>query len=159
MYYGLFRISEMTAQHAVRAKDVHINDDADKILIILRSSKTHGVYNKPQEIRIRSSMKSTNRNFCPVEAANEYMDVRGRTYVTDDEQLFIFRDRSPVSANNARQVLKDLLTRLNLNPKLYGTHSFRSGHATDLTKYGHSVESVKLCGRWTSNAVYKYIKS
>ena len=41
-YYGLFRIGELTTgQHPVKAKDVHIGQNKEKMLFILHSSKTH----------------------------------------------------------------------------------------------------------------------
>ena len=42
-YYGLFRIGELTfSDHQVKVADVHVADNKDKIMMILRSSKTHG---------------------------------------------------------------------------------------------------------------------
>ena len=41
-YFGLLRIGEVTlSPHAILAKDVHIGENKNKILFILRSSKTH----------------------------------------------------------------------------------------------------------------------
>ena len=47
-YYGLFRIGELVAsknlnQHAMKAKDVYVAENKQKILIILYTSKTHGL--------------------------------------------------------------------------------------------------------------------
>ena len=52
-----------------------------------------------------------------------------------------------------------MLGRIYVNPKLYDMHSLRIGGATDLFKYGYSVEEIKRMGRWRSNVVYKYIRS
>ena len=60
---------------------------------------------------------------------------------------------------HVRWTLKRLLRRLKLNDKLYNTHSFRIGRATDLKKTGTPVDDIKMLGRWRSNAVFKYIKS
>ena len=52
-YYGLFRISELTKEvHAVKVVDVHISLNKCKLMFMLRSSKTHGLYAKPQIIII-----------------------------------------------------------------------------------------------------------
>ena len=52
MYFGLFRISELTkSPHVVLAKDVNIANNKKKFLFILRSSKTHVKGNKPQMIK------------------------------------------------------------------------------------------------------------
>ena len=52
-YYGLMRIGELTtSQHSLKAKDVHIASNKNKILVILHSSKTHGKESLPQKIKI-----------------------------------------------------------------------------------------------------------
>ena len=54
-YYGLLQIGEMaTGDHPVRGKDVHCGTNKKKILLILFSSKTHGLNNRAQEIKIWS---------------------------------------------------------------------------------------------------------
>ena len=159
-YYGLLRVSELTntkSNHAIKACDVHTNDDNTKLLIVMRSSKTHGKRDKPQELRINSNLIATARHFCPVQAINDYLQLKG-DYIHEDEQLFTFSDHTPVRSSQFRWLLKKLLRNLGLNDKLYGTHSFRSGRATDLTKYGYSIDQVKLLGRWRSNAVFRYIR-
>ena len=85
------------------------------------------------------------------------MRVHG-SYISDDEQLFIFRDRSPVMASHFRVLLKKLLKQLNINPDLYNCQSMRIGRGTDLLKFGFSVENIKRVGRWKSTAVYKYLR-
>ena len=52
-YFGLLRIGEMTfSDHTIKAKDVHIGHNKNKILFILHSSKTHGKYAHPQTVKI-----------------------------------------------------------------------------------------------------------
>ena len=52
-YYGLFRIGEVTwSQHVILAKDVHLAENKDKLLIVLYSSKTHGKESLPQLVKI-----------------------------------------------------------------------------------------------------------
>ena len=42
-YYGLMRVGELTSgTHPVRAKDIRVATNKNKILLILYSSKTHG---------------------------------------------------------------------------------------------------------------------
>ena len=53
----------------------------------------------------------------------------------DGEQFFIFRDRSPVTPEHARKLLKVFITNLGLDHKIYGMHSFCIGQTTDLIKY------------------------
>ena len=49
-YYGLMRIGEVTkSQHVLKAKDVHMAKNKDKLMMVLYSSKTHGKANRPQK--------------------------------------------------------------------------------------------------------------
>ena len=42
-YYGLFRVGELTlSPHVIKASNVHVATNQDKILIVLYTSKTHG---------------------------------------------------------------------------------------------------------------------
>ena len=167
-YYGLFRIGELTkSEHCIKAKDVHISDNKDKILLVLRSSKTHGKYDKPQEIVISANENyydQTNKYvkravFCPFQLASHYFELRGG-YEEDTDEMFIFKDRQPVLSSHVCKVMRQAITALGLNPMLYNTHSYRAGRAFDLVfKFEKSVEFVKSAGRWKSSTVYKYIKS
>ena len=55
-YYGLFRVGEVTSgSHPIRVTDINIGKNKQKILFILRSSKTHNTCNKPQKVKINSN--------------------------------------------------------------------------------------------------------
>ena len=101
-YYGLMRVGELTfGQHVLKAKDIHIGCNKDKLLVVLYSSKTHGKNNLPQEIKITSMTKQAYQNnckrrlFCPFQAIREFTAYRG-CYENDNEQFFIFRGGMPV---------------------------------------------------------------
>ena len=48
-YYGLLRVGEMAlSPHVIKAKDVHVGTNKEKILVLLFSSKTHSVADTPQ---------------------------------------------------------------------------------------------------------------
>ena len=173
-YYGLMRISELTtgneSNHFVRAKDIHVGVNKNKILIILYSSKTHGRESRPQQIKItandnyrsvnRSSYdRSTNiRHFCPFSLLRDFMSMRG-DYDGDDEPLFIFPGKMNVEAKHVRLVLKKCIKNLNLNECLYDTHSFRAGMASDLMRNSVPIAKIKQIGRWKSSVVYTYLKN
>ena len=60
-YYGLFRVSKLMktpSGHQVRAKDLHIGKNKNKLLFVLHTSKAHTKGMKPQLIKITSE-KST----------------------------------------------------------------------------------------------------
>ena len=85
------------------------------------------------------------------------MKIRGG-FLNDQEPFFVFGDHTPVTASQARAVLKKSLLTIGLDCTNYGMHSLRIGRATDLIKYNYSVEEVQRMGRWKSNAVFKYIR-
>ena len=67
-YYGLMRIGELTqGDHTLKAKDIHVARNKNKILIVLHSSKTHGKDKEPQTIAITAveNYKSKRQFFCP----------------------------------------------------------------------------------------------
>ena len=54
-YFGLFRVGELTSgPHAVKAKDVHVGRNKNKLMFVLHTSKTHWKDADPQIIKINS---------------------------------------------------------------------------------------------------------
>ena len=161
-YYGLLRISEYAqtdAGHTVKACNVQIVVNKDKFMLVLFTSKTHGLDTKPQIIKIDAIDDNNPKNYkyCPFRMLNEYLAIRKTSYASENENFFIFNDRSPVTANQFRQVLHAALEWNNINPKLYSSQALRSGRATDLLEMGVSVETIKKLGRWKSTSVYTYL--
>ena len=104
------RISEFTfsnlATHYVRAKDVHVGLNKDKILLVLYTSKTHGHESRPQEIKIEASeeQSKTSRHFCPFKLKIQYMHLRG-DYDDDNEPLFMFQGSVCITPVHVHSVL------------------------------------------------------
>ena len=159
-YYGLMRIGELTAgEHQVKAKDIHMGQNKNKLLIALHSSKMHGTESIPQRIKISEIFTNCNRRylfFCPFKLIRDYIAVRGK-YESDSDPFFIYKDGSTLPPGCVHYVLHKLLCNLNLDSSLYLTHSFRIGRSSEMYKYGYSVEEIKHAGSWKSNAVYKYL--
>lgn len=65
-YYGLLRVGELThGDHVIKAKDVHLADNKQKFLLLLRTSKTHTKADYPQSITITGiNWKVKNPIFC-----------------------------------------------------------------------------------------------
>ena len=145
-YYGMLRVGELSqSDHVIKACNIHIGNNKDKILIVLYSSKTHGRESRPQKVKISAlpSINSSKRKiFCPFKIVLQYMKFRGN-YLNDKEQFFIFADGSPVKPQHIRKLLRDLLDRLNLDSTLYDVHSFRGGRTTDLAKFNYSIDRIK----------------
>ena len=162
-YYGMMRVGEVTkSQHVLKAKNVHIATNKDKILFVLFSSKTHDEGSRLQKIKITSNKQEKSgsyitRHFCPFKLMRQYLQIRG-DFWTEHEQFFVFRDHNPVTPSHARKVLKIILNRMDLNDNNYGMHSFRIGRTTDLIKYKYTIDEVKLMGHWKSYIIFRYIR-
>ena len=153
------------------AGDVKIADNKKKILFILRTSKTHWKDSKPQmialsaspRINVNHSSKEKQRKCwsmanCPFAILQDYLNVRGPRW-TICEPFFILADHSPVMPAMMRNALRNIITRIGLNGKLYCVHSFRIGCSLDLFHKMHlSVQTIKKLGRWHSNSVYAYLR-
>ena len=62
-YFGLIRIGEVTqSQHILKAKDVQIADNKNKMLLILYLSKTHDKESKPQMVTITEQATDNTKN-------------------------------------------------------------------------------------------------
>ena len=162
-YYGLFRVGELTmSDHVIKASNIHIATNKEKILVVLYSSKTLNKGGRPQKVKItsNSSEKSgsyLHRFFCPFRLIRQYITLR-ETYENENEQFFIFRDKTPVRPCDARSILKDCIKRIGLDHSVYGIHSLRIGRSVNLENFGYSINELKSLGRWSSNAVYKYLR-
>ena len=170
-YYGLLRVGEITTgTHPVKVTDIHIGNNKNKILFVLRTSKMHWKDAKPQLIKFLAVPKDVCRNktkaattrnslpsVCPFQVLRNYFACR-KKYRHPQEPFFIFNDHSPVKPQHMRKTLKLMLHKLNFDSSLYDTHSFRSGRAVDLLKIHHLlVETIKKIGRWKSNSIFLYL--
>ena len=119
-YYGLMRIGELTeSPHVVKACNVHVGTNKDKIMLVLYSSKTHGIHMNPQKIKISAlSSRKVSKDqalICPFDSVRDYLSVRGE-YISDMENFFIQSDGMPITSGQVRAVLKLCLESVNLNP-------------------------------------------
>ena len=161
-------MGELTSgSHPIKASDIHIGQNKEKLLILLYSSKTHGRESRPQKVKIVANnnyndvQKNAYHNqqfFCPFKIARQYLVVFGN-YESDTDPFFIYQDQQPVKPSHIFKVLKDLLKPLNLTPGNYVFQGFRAGRAADLISFGYSIDQVRRAGRWRSNVVYKYIRN
>ena len=124
-YFGLLQIGEVTSgSHPIRAKDVHVGINKNKILFVLHSSKTHEVGDPPQLVKITGMVTSS--AICLFTILHKYINLRP-PYATDNEPFFIFSDRTPVKQHQMRFMLKSCLRNTGFDPDLYTVHSLRSG--------------------------------
>ena len=95
-YYGLLRIGEVSSgSHPLKAKDVHVGQNKDKILLFLCTSKTHGKESYLQKIKIDAvqpvvkQLDGKRRYFCPFTLTRNYSVLHGE-YDEDSKPFFIF---------------------------------------------------------------------
>ena len=163
-YFGLLGVGELTkGDHPVKAHDVHVGRNKKKLLIILRTSKTHWKNSKPQIIKINSQEInnqdiSAKLKFCPYQILKEFSALQ-KSFKNINEQFFVFSNRTPVTCSQFCAVLKKAIHNCGFDVRLYSVRGFRSGRAGDLLEMGLSVETIKKLGRWKSNAIYKYFKA
>ena len=159
-YYRLFRVGELThSDHVLRVCDVHIASNKDKVMFVLKSSKTHRKYCFPQTVKISSFKSSTSNmqnHLCPFLILRQYLS-QCMMALSNTENFFVFRDRSPVMPYHFRQMLKNIIRQAGMDSDAYTTHSLRSGRAVDLMNLGVSIETIKKMGRWKLNAIYSYL--
>ena len=83
-YYGLFHLGELTAggdqgsQHMIKACNVYVGKNKNKILVILYTLKTHGEETRPQKVKITTARGSDTRLFhCTFKLSQIYLAFRG----------------------------------------------------------------------------------
>ena len=160
----MMRIGELVqGMHTIKARNMHMGHNKDKMLLVLYHSKTHSEANYPQKIKIAATTQGKDIRvtktsyFCPFELMRQYIARRG-DYINKDENLFIFADKTTVKPEHVRKSLRKCIKNVGLNPNLYDCHSLRAGRTCDLWRAGIPVEQIKAMGRWKSNAIYKYLK-
>lgn len=158
VYHGMMRISELAdGPHTVKAQDIIHGRNKQKVTIYLRSSKTHSTADQPQIVIIPAQPLWTHN--CPVRAITNYALCQGRIAKYPEQPFFTNQDGSPITPQQYRSNLRYILFTIGLQSELYGTHSFRSGKATDDKLAGKTVKKIKEDGRWASSTVYKYIRT
>ncbi len=71
----------------------------------------------------------------------------------------MFSDGRPLTRARFVTEVKMALTRAGVDSSGYSGHSFRSGAATTAAKRGLGDATIKMLGRWQSNAYQVYIKT
>ena len=166
-YFGLLRMGEITkSDHNIKATDVHLATNKNKILFILRSSKTLNKSALPQSVKISSNQlnKPGSGKFntakwgcpCPYVILRQYISMRKKS-TTKHEAFFVYKNQQLVSAESFRKVLRNAIRKEGFYDLLYNCHSLRIRQSCDLQAMGISVETIRKLGRWKSNSVYSYL--
>lgn len=154
-FFGFLRSSEytMTSKNRdsfLRRRDAKIVTSKGRdryIKLRLRKSKTDQF--KESCIKIYGNEKA----LCPVKALKEYLDVVKRD---KNSALFWFRNK-PLSQKKFNEMLKYALKLVDINPKVFSSHSLRSGAASTAAHRGVPAWLIQKLGRWRSGCFKTYI--
>ena len=154
-FAGFFRYDELC-----NIVPKHIEFHSDYIRIFVPRSKTD-VYREGNFVFISASRSK----YCPVGVLQRYLDLSGIDLCSSlplFRPLVFHRSSSSytlrsgkISYTTCRDILRDFLSQLGLNPNDYGLHSLRSGGITSAVR--NSSNSIperllKIHGRWKSDS-------
>ena len=114
----------------------------------LKRSKTD-----PFCIGVKVWIGKTNNRLCPVGAVLSYLAIRS----TGRGPVFIFQDGRALTRNRLVKELRQGLQEMGIDPSAYSGHSFRIGAATAAHAAGMEDSTIRMLGRWESDAVMRYI--
>lgn len=159
-FFGFLRSGELTvpsesgydAGAHLGVQDVSVDDlsDPQVLQIRLKASKTD-----PFRVGVNVFVGRTKCKLCPVAAVLSYMTKRGQS----PGPLFWFSNKKPLTRSRFVTEVKEALTKAGMDSSGYSGHSFRSGAATTAAKCGQGDATIKMLGRWQSNAYQVYIKT
>ena len=156
-FFGFFRLGELLeatpqSRVGIKAKDVTVDNVIEPTVISLhlRQSKTDQ-FGKGADIHLGR----TKQDVCPVTALLAYLALRGNA----EGPLFQCKDGTALSKQEFVSKLRVALAELGINEKAYAGHSFRIGAATTAADVGLEDSTIKLLGRWESNAFQTYIRT
>jgi len=98
---------------------------------------------------------ATGKSICPLAGILPYLAARR----DHQSPLFTTEDGSGLTRQTFATFINSLLSKLNLNTKHFNTHSFWIGAATSAAEARIPDASIKMLGRWQSDAYHRYIKT
>ena len=96
----------------------------------------------------------TGDDLCAVAALMAYLAVRGM----QPDPLFQWKDGRPLTREAIVSHVRQALHVLGLESSHYAGHSFRIGAATMAAERGIPDSTIKVLGRWKSDAFQTYIR-
>lgn len=113
------------------------------------TSKTH-----PFQVGIDIFVGRTGNTICPVTAMLEFLVARG----AKSGPLFVFQDGRPLTRSRFVDKARNIPFKAGVDSFPYSGHSFRSGAATTAARQGVGDATIKMLGRWKTDAYQLYIK-
>lgn len=159
-FAGFLRSGEITvpsdrafdeAQH-LTVQDVAVDSLASPSMlrVKIKASKTD-----PFRLGVDVFVGHTGCPLCPVTAMLNYLIARG----SEPGPLFMFADKKPLTRPRFVERTREALRKAGVDSSHYSGHSFRSGAATTAAMRGINDATIKLLGRWKSEAYHLYVKT
>ena len=150
-FFGFFRSSEYTSPsqqyfdpaHTLLITDIRFSVNYAMAYINIKSSKTD-----PFKVGITLRVAAVGSDICPVLALLEF--IRNCHHISDP--LYTYNNGSYLTRSQLSGIITSIWPNANLN-----THSFRIGGASCAAAADIADSSIKLLGRWSSNAYQRYI--
>lgn len=156
-FFGFMRSGEFTCRSSsdeppilssAVAVDSHVSPSMVKIF--LKKAKTD-----PFGKGIDIFLGRNDTPLCPVAAVLRYLAVRSKTV----GPLFVWEDLSPLTRDQFVRKVKQALLAVGIDASCYSGHSFRIGAATAAAMAGVPADTIKMLGRWESDAYRLYIRT
>ncbi len=158
-FFGFFRAGEITipsdsafdSTRHLSFADVSVDNltTPSMLKIHLKCSKTDP-FGKGVDVIVGK----TSNNLCPIRAVLDYLMARG----PGAGPLFCFQNGKPLTRVRFVDQVRDALSKVGIDCRPYSGHSFRSGAATAAARIGVQDSTIKMLGRWRSDAFQLYIK-
>ena len=149
-FFGMLRVSEYTSSHShsyapestLLVEDAYIIEST--LHISLKSSKTD-----PFRVGSVVRLVQTSSRFCPVMAFRSFSRFRGSQL----GPLYTYQNGSFLTRSRLSTMLQRIFPAAHIN-----THSFRIGGASAASSAGIPDSSIKILGRWSSDAFLRYLR-
>jgi hypothetical protein len=158
---GLLRLGELLPKHDDIDNTIFLSNinwvNESHFTLRLNSSKTDP-FRKSVVIHYFANTKSV---ACPVTALRKLLSIH-----THDQPLFFVSSINQLLSRNMfidwlklTLIVVNTQFNLSIDPSKYSGHSLRRGGATSLHIRGISEQTIKILGRWRSDAFRRYIDS
>ena len=152
-FFGFFRMGELTTpddsnycpQKHLSLGDIAIDSHCNPsvLRIFPKTSKTDREFKG-----VHIFVGKTGDDLCPVAAVTAFLAIRGNS----PGPMFQFKDRTPLTKQRFISHIRKALQSAGIDPTKYVQHSFRIGAITTAAERGIQDSTIKILGRWKSDA-------
>ena len=161
LVHGAFRVHELLCKQTS-------SFDPD-FTLLSQDIEVHGVGDKRTlQVKIKAPKEDkkgkavivdvyqTGSPVCPVQAFVKWDQYRIKE---EDQPLFRFSTGEPLTGKRLNEIIRERLKgQRGVDEKLFSSHSFRAGAASEMAAKGYGDEDIQSVGRWSSKAFLEYIK-